>query len=267
MVLSNEDIINELGRNIFIYPLDTRNIRGSTINLTASRFAWSAFTGEKIITPDGDSIKIPSLTTALIETNETIYVSNKICGSYHSKVRKVSVGLSHIGSTLDPLYIGPSLIAVTNHHPNKDAYIGIGDTFVSLMLFYLKNNTTKESGNAAGHLPLLSDFDDYNTIEPYLDQDWCKIPGDLKQKMLSSESYKQLEKQRVLKRKSSSSYYFKCTLIYLGLFALFCLIGYGIYAVETGYIQPQNLIITYFYLGAAPLRSLQSPVIPVPYKS
>ena len=51
----------------------------------------------------------------VVETHETIWVQ-KIRWTYHSRVTQVSHGSGHIGTTLDPNYIGPSLIAVHNHN-------------------------------------------------------------------------------------------------------------------------------------------------------
>lgn len=38
-VLSIEDIKKEIGKNIFIWPFNEDNIKGNSINLTASKFA------------------------------------------------------------------------------------------------------------------------------------------------------------------------------------------------------------------------------------
>lgn len=133
-MLSNFSIAKELNKNIFIYPLITDNIRGATVNLTASEHAWSLKTRDKIY--DNDVIKIPAHDTALIETNENIHVTKKIAGTYHSKVQLVSRGLGHIGTTLDPTWFGHSLIAL---HNNTDDPIEIkrNESIVSLTFHYL----------------------------------------------------------------------------------------------------------------------------------
>ncbi|MCX5964280.1 MAG: hypothetical protein NT070_14395 [Cyanobacteria bacterium] len=68
-----------------------------------------------------------------IETNESIWVSKKISGTYHSKVALVSKGLSHIGTTLDPEYVGCSLIAIHNHSNQDVSLTPEIDTFATLV--------------------------------------------------------------------------------------------------------------------------------------
>ncbi|MBS9389341.1 MAG: hypothetical protein HEQ33_10755 [Dolichospermum sp. WA123] len=111
--LSDQDIKRELGINIYIYPYNKGNLKGANYNLTASEFAWSLKTRQRIYNSQEKKIIIDPGDTALIETNESIWVSKKITGTYHSRVTQVSHGTGHIGTTLDPNYIGPSLIAVS----------------------------------------------------------------------------------------------------------------------------------------------------------
>jgi deoxycytidine triphosphate deaminase len=103
-VLSNVDLEIELirGKNIRIFPLKVDNIKGSTYNLTASKYAWSISTKKSLV--KNNKIVIPPNDSALIATKEVIWVSTKIAGSYHSKVSIVSRGGGHIGTTLDPIW-------------------------------------------------------------------------------------------------------------------------------------------------------------------
>ena len=105
--LSDNDIRRELGINVLIYPFEEGNLKGASYNLTASRLAWSLSTKQTIYQSTNDKIIITPGDTALIETHETIWVSKKISGTYHSRVTQVSQGTGHIGTTLDPNYIGP----------------------------------------------------------------------------------------------------------------------------------------------------------------
>jgi deoxycytidine triphosphate deaminase len=193
-MLSNEDIKKELGKNIYIYPLNVDNLKGNTINLSASQYAWSLKKECSIVTDN--EISIPPNDTALIYTEETIYVTKKIGGTYHSKVKLVSKGLGHIGTTLDPEYIGPSLIAVHNHS-DKKIIIKVGDTFVSLVLYYLHSPIpAKMHNNAPGQKEVLSGLKDTDDAEVWLDSDWCSVPEKLKQKMLESNSYKDMYQKK-----------------------------------------------------------------------
>ena len=100
-VLSEWDIINELGRGIFIYPFQERNtsIRGCCLCLTASEYAYTFDIAQPTQEPqhllftDQDNnkfIKIPSRKTAIIWTEESVFLGNYLCGSLHSTVKLVS---------------------------------------------------------------------------------------------------------------------------------------------------------------------------------
>lgn len=229
-MLSNIDIQNELGKNLIIYPLRRDNIKGNTINLTASNLAWSLKGGvikqkkyldyklplkaAKVeqsiaIKPNASIIferpnngkqviVIPPHDTALIETEEVISVTNKIGGTYHSKVGLVSMGTGHIGTTLDPLYTGQSLIAIHNH-TDDSLEIEVGSTFVSLILFYLNTDSTYPGTNQHGHVNLLTKLGIALTPEEndVLVMEWKEKWELLKPIFIDTEEYKKLEKERL----------------------------------------------------------------------
>jgi len=139
--LSNRDFYNELGKNIFLYPFNAANIKEASINLSASEYAWNVDSEQRIkLSQDKDrkfnTIVIPSNTPVLIMTLEAIYVTNKICGTYHSRVSMVSKGLGHISTTLDPGYYGASLISIINN-AEKPIEIMVGEPIVSIMFSYV----------------------------------------------------------------------------------------------------------------------------------
>jgi len=155
-VLSNRDIEKYYGKEIFIYPYKSDNMKGgSTYNLTASEYAYYCDNdGRKCYAVDKGVIRIPAHKTVLIQTEESIYVSDRICGTYHSKVKLVSDGLSHIGTTLDPKYFGTSKIAIQNT-TCKEQKINVGSTFVSLMLYRFKGKSTARHDNGPGREDVL----------------------------------------------------------------------------------------------------------------
>ena len=59
-------------------------------------------------------ITIPPKSTVIVATDESIWVSPQIAGTYHSKVSLVSKGLGHIGAALDPTFLGTFFIALHN---------------------------------------------------------------------------------------------------------------------------------------------------------
>lgn len=269
--LSNVDIENELGKNIYLYPLKLGNITASTINLTSSKFAWSIGQNKSsALSKDGKEIIIPSNDTVLVETEEVIYVTNKICGDYHSRVRLVSKGIGHIGTTLDPLYIGPSLIALHNQ-TSKDVRIGVNEKIVSLMLYYMTSESTKNHNNSSGHLEILNECEGFEELDNYLDQGWCKNIQELKIKMIESDEYKKLDNARESKRlekidkeKKSPKHIVRYFIAYSLYLIFLALIIYAVYKIENRFSDPKsNLPFTNFIV----FTGFSGILIPVFYKS
>jgi deoxycytidine triphosphate deaminase len=182
------------GENIMIHPLKVDNIKGSSINLTASEYAWKISDGKSAKL--GKNILIPPQETVCIYTEESIWVSRRIGGTYHSKVSQVSKGLGHISTTLDPQWLGLSLIAINNptSHPIE---IPVGSTFVSLMLSYLETPSTKgKNENAPSRPDISSKFELTTEVEEYLRKESNRSYEGLKKAMVNSEGYKELIKEK-----------------------------------------------------------------------
>lgn len=213
-MLSIVDIKRNLGKNIYIYPLTTSSIKSNSVDLHASKFAWSATT-KKSLFNGSDKIIIPPHDTALIYTQEAIYVSNKIGGTYHSKVRLVSDGLGHIGTSLDAQYIGLSIIAIHNI-TNTTKELQVGNEFVTITFFYLHSDDYIDAishDNPPGHPIIISEFENVKEFQDWEEQNrWCRNKGELYHAMTTSPEYKecknQFEKEQVvfnrkyIKRKS-----------------------------------------------------------------
>lgn len=151
-VLSEWDIINELGRGIFIYPFKERkkSIRGCCLCLTASEFAYIFYIDQQTqqheflrLTepPDHKLIKIPSRKTAIIWTKESVFLDNYLCGSIHSKVKLVSQGIGHLGTRVNPNYGGVMAIALHNLSDNE-IQIEVGDTIAYLRINRLSSKSS-----------------------------------------------------------------------------------------------------------------------------
>lgn len=204
--LSNVDIEKEIGKNIYIYPFSKSKLRGASYNLTVSKLAWSLQTKKSIYDAQTNRLTIPKQSTALIETYESIWVSLRIAGTYHSKVAWVSKGLSHIGTTLDPEYVGPSLIAVHNHSDQDVLLIPEVDTFVTLVFQYVRTRASVKPGNDPGRPDVLRGYDLSAEEETWLDQDFRKIPDRLKTKMKESTDFQEiLDKRKAIKTRLGSS--------------------------------------------------------------
>ncbi|WP_077308378.1 hypothetical protein [Terribacillus halophilus] len=198
MLLSRNDIIKELKRkkrgNIKIHPLNLDNIKGSSINLTVSPLAWK-ISDNKTAHKDG-IITIPAHDTVCIYSNEAIWVSRRIGGTYHSKVTQVTEGLGHIGTTLDPQWKGLTLVGVTNH-TDEDIELTVGDSFVTIMLYYLKTGTDHGIDvNAPSRSEIASKFEQTAQEKRYLREEWhLTFPG-ISKAMHNSDSYKELTKYK-----------------------------------------------------------------------
>ncbi|MFC0235145.1 dCTP deaminase domain-containing protein [Fictibacillus phosphorivorans] len=198
MLLSNNDIKREIikVKNISIYPLMVENIKGSSINLTASAHAWNIETKESIVDSNKKKLHIPANSTVSIFTQEAIWVSRRIGGTYHPRVSLVAKGLSNISTTLDPQWYGLSLVTVSNTS-NKPIELRVGEAFVSVMLYYLNTKATKGIiDNQASRPDLYSKFNLNDDDEQFLSEQWHRNYHGIVQKMKKSESYNYLVKDK-----------------------------------------------------------------------
>jgi dUTPase len=86
-------------------------------------------------------IKIPKKKTAIVWTNESILLKDYFCGSIHSKVKWVSLGIGHIGTRVNPNYGGVLAIALHNYS-DEVVEINVGDTIAYLMIHRLSSKSS-----------------------------------------------------------------------------------------------------------------------------
>lgn len=199
MLLSNNDIKEELikAKNLAIHPLKVENVKGSSINLTASKYAWNIGNKKTAVTEDQKKIVIPPNNTVCIFTKEAVWVSRRIGGTYHPRVSLVAKGLGNISTTLDPQWYGLSLVAV-NNPTDSPIEIKIGEAFVSVMLYYLKTPATKGIiENQASRPDIYSKFEVSDDEELFLTEQWHRNHHGIVSKMLNSESYQYLYKDKI----------------------------------------------------------------------
>lgn len=208
MMLSNKDIIREIikCKNLAIYPLNTDHINGSSINLTASDLAWYSVENNKSpgkYAVEQGKINISKGETVNILTQEAIWVSRKISGTYHSRVSFSVKGLSNISTTLDPKWCGLSLISITNNS-KYDQSINVGDGIVTLTLDYLNRKASKDHVEIAASRQDIYNRFDMTNIKPerlqYLKGNEHRTPFRIKSNMQESDIYKQLRQETPLKR-------------------------------------------------------------------
>ena len=167
--LSDKNIKRLLGSHIFIYPFKEENLKPASYNLTASKCAFiKEGKVQKLIVKD-DCIIIPPGKTGIIETEESLYVSKWICGTYHSRVKLVNKGLGHIGTTLDPDFFGVSAIALHNT-TQKEISIKVGEPIVTVMFSVLKSRSIGFHDNMSGRVDDNISFD----VNEFYDQSKCK---------------------------------------------------------------------------------------------
>lgn len=170
------------------------NIKGSSINLTASPHAWDVQSKKSVV--DGKKINIPAKGTVSIFTREAVWVSRRIGGSYHPRVSLVAKGLSNISTTLDPQWYGLSLVTVTNYS-EKPITIRVGEAFVSVMFYYLKTPATKGIiDNQASRPDLYSKFILEDRDEEFLGEQWHRNYHGIMEHMKESDSYNYLLKDK-----------------------------------------------------------------------
>lgn len=187
-VLSDKDILKLLGKKIFIHPFNKTNLQSSSYDLTASIVAYrvekidvtdtnnknNKYTLEvkKSLVNENNEIVINKGVLAFIQTEESIYINNKIMGTYHSKVELCKKGFSNISTTLDPEYVGTSLISIRNDS-DSSLIIKVGEPFVTIMFYTLRNKCKKNQW----HIPCRLDLEDLN-IEHFeqeeLDKEICR---------------------------------------------------------------------------------------------
>jgi deoxycytidine triphosphate deaminase len=147
-VLSERDIIEELGRDILIYPFKQENLIGCCLWLTASEYAYSVKLKELLVPQiDPQSNKqffnIPKGDTVLVWTNESVSLGNSFCGSVHSKVGLVAKGLGHIGTKVNPNWSGILALALHNLSDlDTGIQIDVGETIAYLRLYRLESKSS-----------------------------------------------------------------------------------------------------------------------------
>lgn len=211
-VLSDIDIVKELGKNILIFPFEEDNLKGASYNLTVSKYAWNLTTKISAYDETKNSIIIPANSTVVIETREAIWVSKGISGTYHSKVKLVSKGIGHISTTLDPTYIGCSLIALHNLTYTDVSLKVDSETFVTIRFEYLSASCSSKHHNQPGRLDVLSDLSIQisDSDKLHLDSSYMVDEDKLRSKLCETQAYKAVKS----KYSQGHSFFIRNNLVY-----------------------------------------------------
>src|SRR3990170_3677287 len=131
-LLTDRDIRRLLGKDIVIEPFSEDGLTPVGYDFHIGDFVYSLEGG--LLEPTEGFYILPAESTIQILTKESLWVSKRIAGLFHSKVSLVSKGLSHISTTLDPNWYGPLLITLRNN--NKTPFkISVSSAFVTLVMF------------------------------------------------------------------------------------------------------------------------------------
>ncbi len=140
-LMTDVDITKAIGRDIVIDPFCKESLTPIGYDFTIGDYVFSLENG--LIEPDNGSYSIPPKSTVQILTKESLWVSGRIGGTFHSKVSLVSKGLSHISTTLDPGWYGPLLITMRNNMDNEIT-IKVNDSFVTLLFYRVDSPTSSK---------------------------------------------------------------------------------------------------------------------------
>ena len=198
-MLSNVNLESALGKHIGIYPINLDRLEGASIDLTASRYAWSINTKKSVVM--NNSITIAPGDTVIVFSNEFISLDNKYAGACYNRISFSMKGIIHASSPLKPNYTGRFSVTLCNAS-DVDVVLAVGDPIVVIMFHKLDKEATITQGNGNG-----SRFDLLQAMNITVEDEKTRTEitsFDDREKLIrtmkSSNEYKEI-KRRDLKRK------------------------------------------------------------------
>lgn len=164
-ILTDTDLMDILNRDktrinkndtLQIYPYDEEYMTPIGYDLRVGEEYSSALKGGVFPLKEGEKITLEPNDTVLITTLESIGMpqNKSISGFIVSKVSKVSKGLSHVSTTVDPDWEGPLLIALHNHSIDK-VELEYGEPFCTVVFLENKSCATKDCCKIPGRKEIL----------------------------------------------------------------------------------------------------------------
>jgi len=156
VILSRDKMWKSKNDTLQIYPYDEECMTPIGYDLCVGEEYSSELKGGVFTLKKGEKITLEPKDTVLITTLETIGMpqNKSISGFIVSKVSKVSKGLSHISTTVDPDWEGPLLIALHNYSINK-VELEYGKPFCTVVFLENKTCATKNCGKISGRKEIL----------------------------------------------------------------------------------------------------------------
>jgi deoxycytidine triphosphate deaminase len=167
-MLGDVDLRRRLKKgSIAIYPFKNDNIESASVGVSASEYAWSLSTKDRLELLDESQLatgytknnkifskflRVPSGEVIIIATEEAIHSDEWIAGTVHSRVGLTIEGFGHIGTPMKPWRTGRLFIAIFNQ-TKKELFIGVGEKIAVIMFHELaKKSKIKESSSAKRNL-------------------------------------------------------------------------------------------------------------------
>lgn len=126
-----------------ILPLDDEDCIqpiGFDFRIGNEIWLWSI---QDVVNPDVEEVYLKPGESAVIKTHEYLQVPPDVAGIIQSKVSWVSLGISHISTTIDPTFRGHLAIAITNLGV-KDIPLKYRSKFATGIFFKLDTKTEKK---------------------------------------------------------------------------------------------------------------------------
>ena len=202
-ILSEEGIKKELGKGILFYPFKKESIKSCNLCLTASEYIYSRV-DKQVLKVQKDQqkksfVKIKPKDRVLVWTNESVFLSDNFCGTLHTVTKLASQGLGHIGTRVNPKWLGVMCIPIHNFSEEEvTLYIKNPDEPIAyLMIHKLRfKSFHKDNINRGGRSDLIPK-EGAEKIRIWLDDDknlWrSQNKDDLKNKLKNSEEFKEIK--------------------------------------------------------------------------
>jgi deoxycytidine triphosphate deaminase len=141
---------------IHIFPYEEECLTPVGYDVRVGNRYASAIDAKLYSLAKGDKVVVKPQDTVLITTLETIEmpINRKVSAFITSKVSKVSKGLSHISTNIDPDWRGNLLIAI--HNPStRTVSLDHGEAFCTLNFILNNSPSTKDCGKEPGRSDVL----------------------------------------------------------------------------------------------------------------
>ncbi len=194
-MLSKIDIENEINKEINIVPFNPENIKEASLNVTASNYAWTYNKERSENAVINGEIILKANKTTLVYTEEIIGIGSKIGGTVHSKVSMAAKGIGHISTTFGPCYCGRFIIPLHNF-TNQDITIKVGDTFATLVFFYVKSKKITQNHTDPGHGNRLGEWNIHTNEIDKINPEWSYELKTIKEQLQFDTKYVEFDKKR-----------------------------------------------------------------------